>query len=33
VEVLVEPPVTFSEVVVGGGQAVDLELPTPGDEG
>ena len=33
VEVLVDPPVTFSEVVVGGGQSIDLELPTPGEDG
>ena len=32
VEVLVDPPVTFDEVVVGGGQAVDLELPSPGED-
>jgi hypothetical protein len=29
VEVLVDPPVSFSEVVVGGGEIVDLVLPTP----
>jgi hypothetical protein len=32
VEVLVDPPVTFTEVVVGGGETVDLELPAPGEE-
>jgi hypothetical protein len=33
VEVLVDRPVTFAEVVVGGGETIDLELPTPGEDG
>jgi Mg-chelatase subunit ChlD len=32
VEVLVDPPVTFSDVVVGGGETVALDLPAPGEE-